>query len=54
MPITPYLLGAAEIREKPAAQNGIASVSIALAAIGQARQFRHCRGSDSGQIRNAL
>ena len=33
-----------------AAQNDIASVSIALAADPQARQFHRCRGSDSGQI----
>ncbi|WP_171005205.1 hypothetical protein [Sphingopyxis sp. 2PD] len=36
-----------------AAQNDIASVSIALAAAPQARQFRRWRGSDSGQIRRA-
>jgi hypothetical protein len=53
MPITPYQLGAAGHHIR-AAQNGIASVSIVLAAAPQARQLRGWPGSDSGQIRYAV
>src|SRR3546814_5205948 len=49
MPITPYLFGARPNGKKSAAHNGIASVSIALAATLQARQFRPRRRSDRSE-----